>query len=723
MSEPRAWIPAIALVVLGLCAAVYARQHATSSTLLANERNSIGESFESLRDLEWQISENEALYRDLLDQQSDMILRRDPEGRLTFANEAFCRSFGIDPLKAIGERFAPAVLACEGPARRDGNESAIRQTFVELVETASGPRWIEWEEHRVAAMPGAPRQIQSVGRDVTEKRQAKLELERAKERAEAANQAKSRFLAAMSHEVRTPMNGILGMTSLMLESCTTSEQEAYTRAIDQSARKLLVVIDEILDFSKIEAGKIALIVRPFSLDLLIQNVIELMAPAAHEKGLEITWSVSRSLSGECLGDETRIRQVLLNLLSNAVKFTDQGGISLYAQRGEGPRSNEITLTVTDTGIGMSELDVQKIFEEFEQGDAAFRRQNGGTGLGLAISRRIARAMGGDLAAMSEPGMGSVFTLTIELPQNSNDARARWERPESAPVPRVLLAVERPIERRTMAGLLKEAGSDVTETALAEALDLVHQGGREGRPFTVIVVDADAAPEASQSLLNAARALCGQDPTNVRGIVLVHPLSRGRIPDFQKRGYGAYLIRPVRPGALLEQAGLIPKRPLSAPHSPSVEAVHAPGAPRVLVAEDNAINALLARRMLEKCGCDVIEAKTGREAVDAVRLSLQPDQRPYALILMDVLMPELDGVEATIQIIELYKSIETPGFARPPIVALTANAFAEDRQRYRDSGMDDYLAKPFDKPALEALLDRWLNRVAPHANPNSGQTAA
>jgi PAS domain S-box-containing protein len=711
---------AIALL-LGVASLIPAAEEAPPP--IQSDRTPIGEHIEELRDIEWEISENASLYRDLLDQQSDMIIRRGRDGNLTFANEAFCKAFDSDPARAIGRPFTPAVMACEGPSRSEAGDGTLRRRFVELIETAHGPRWIEWEEHRVPAILGTPEQTQCVGRDITEKREARLELERAKDRAESANRAKSRFLATMSHEVRTPMNGILGMSSLLLESCTTAEQETYARAIDQSARKLLVIIDEILDFSKIEAGKIVIAPQPFSLEAAIQNVIELMAPAAHEKGLEITWYVSDPVRGEFSGDESRIRQILLNLLSNAVKFTDKGGIALTAQAVPSGRSNQILITVTDTGIGMSDDDIRKVFNEFEQADAAVRRQNGGTGLGLAISRRLARAMGGDLTVTSKTGEGASFKLILDLPPAGQQIKSETPYISDAPIPRVLLAFDRAIERRTMSALLTEAGSEVEEAAASEGASVLERAAAAGEPFDVLIVDADTDIETARGLLTDANARMKPDSAPLRAIVLVHPSSRSRIPEYRELGYGAYLIRPVRPLALLEQAGLAPHRPNKPMASRGADEHKDGEAPRILLAEDNAINALLARRMLEKCGCTVIEVKNGREAVEAVRLSLAPGNKRYAMILMDVLMPDLDGVEATIEIHKLFMSDAGETLKCPPIIALTANAYAEDRQRYKDSGMDDYVAKPFDKSALEALLARWLNRAVEASRRAPGKSAA
>ncbi len=377
---------------------------------------------EALKDIQWEIRENEARYRDLLDNQADVILRRDAEGRLTFVNQAFCRVFGVERRDVLGQVFAPSVLAGDmvtplapGLARRE-------QRYVQQIETSAGPRWFEWEEHVVAAADAAVPEVQCLGRDVTEGRETEAELREARLQAEAANRAKSRFLAAMSHEIRTPMNGILGMTSLLCDTELSPEQQTYAKAIERSARTLLTLIDEILDFSKIEADKLQLKSAPLAVGECVQGVVELLAPKAYEKGIDIAWAIDPRLPILLLGDEVRLRQILTNLVGNAIKFTDKGGVLVTVARaangaGDGaPESDEvrIAITVEDTGIGIDAEALAFVFFEFEQAEAAVRRRQGGTGLGLAISRRLARAMAGDIHVASMPGAGSRFTAVLHL---------------------------------------------------------------------------------------------------------------------------------------------------------------------------------------------------------------------------------------------------------------------------------------------------------------------
>jgi two-component system, sensor histidine kinase len=556
----------------------------TPSTAADIESAEIEGRLEQLKDAQWVLSENETRYRDLLDTQDVMISRRDARGRYVFVNKAFCSAFGVAPSQVLGQKFTPNILDGQvyAPLSAERDE---RRCYEELVQTQRGPRWIAWEEQLVHAASGY--EIQSIGRDVSAEREAEAHLTEARDQAQSANRAKSRFLAAMSHEIRTPMNGILGMTGLLSDTPQTSEQRTYLAAIDKSARALLALIDEILDFSKIEAGKMELIHAPFDLRNCIMGAIELLAPRAREKGLDLTWTFASDLAQTFSGDELRVRQIVLNLLSNAVKFTDTGNVrvTVSALQSDGTEgSPNIAISVADTGIGLAAGDMQKLFDEFEQAEPALTRREGGTGLGLAISKRLARAMGGDIAAEGAPGRGATFTVVLRL-----------DRPP--------------------AGISFAA------------------------PDTALSAPVEADPSA---------------------------------PDHATASTSA-------------------KKP------------------RVLIAEDNEINALLARRVVEKAGCVPTVVGTGADAVSAVKEMLRATGQPIDLILMDVFMPGLDGMEAAREIRRLFGE-STDTAKRPPIIALTANAFAEDRQRCLAAGMDDYLAKPFDAADLKTLLDRWVMRT-------------
>jgi PAS domain S-box-containing protein len=673
---------------------------------------------EQLQDLQWELRDNELRYLDLLDTQADVILRRDNTGSLTFVNRAFCRVFGVEGDHILGTDFKPVVHKREQNGLAAGMCDEQTRRYVELIETTAGPRWVAWEEHTVWDDNGVAVEVQSVGHDVTDQRDVEAELSKARHQAEAANRAKSRFLASMSHEIRTPMNGILGMAGLLLETSQTPEQQTYTRAIDQSAKTLLALIDEILDFSKIEAGKLDLHEAAFSIESCVQNAVELLAPRAHEKGLEIAWSADAGLPRLLIGDEARVRQILLNLIGNAVKFTDRGGVlvSLSQEPAPGPVVR-LTVKVEDTGIGVTPEAMKGLFAEFEQADAAIQRRHGGTGLGLAISKRVARAMRGDISVQSVWGCGSIFTVELEfkVAQGSGGERT-GDGSIQVGIKRVLLISDRRIERKALATTVRSFGVDVAEVDETEAVGTLDAAAATGASVDMIIVDAQTDVIAAGRWLDRARALAAG--AKVRGIVLISASARSALSDFRAQGFEGYLVRPFRPQSVLAQLTATcedwsPRRLnetfLVAAHEESHHPVRARG--RVLLAEDNAIGALLARRMIENAGCTSVVVRNGRQAVDAVRRTLDGVDEAFDLILMDVHMPELDGLEAARSINLLVgKASEAPR-PGPPIVALTANAFAEDRKRCLEAGMDDYLAKPFDKAEFEALLDRWLGDAA------------
>jgi PAS domain S-box-containing protein len=671
---------------------------------------------EALKDIQWEIRENEARYRDLLDNQADVILRRDAEGRLTFVNQAFCRVFGVERRDVLGEVFAPSVLAGDMVAPLAPGLARREQRYVQQIETSAGPRWFEWEEHVVAAADAAVPEVQCLGRDVTEGRETEAELREARLQAEAANRAKSRFLAAMSHEIRTPMNGILGMTSLLCDTELSPEQQTYAKAIERSARTLLTLIDEILDFSKIEADKLQLKSAPLAIGECVQGVVELLAPKAYEKGIDIAWAIDPRLPILLLGDEVRLRQILTNLVGNAIKFTDKGGVLVTVTRaangtGDGaPESDEVRIAVAveDTGIGIDQEALPFLFFEFEQAEAAVRRRQGGTGLGLAISRRLARAMAGDIHVASMAGAGSKFTAVLHLgrvqgpPLEREGGAPRWIGQH------VLLALDRPIERRALRLSLEGAGIPVEDCTSADAEGLIRAAAQAGEPFTTVVVGHQGGWQDGKRLLDSAREVAAGQ--TVQGFVVLDTSTKADFADFRSAGFDAYLVRPVRPQSVLTHLESVAS-PMAAPTlaRPEPEPARSGGRrPIVLLVEDNDINALLARRMLEKANCEVSVRGNGREAVEAVRQRFASSDPPFDLIFMDVHMPVVDGLEATRLIKEFYVAQPDAASRAPPIVALTANAFEEDRRRCLDAGMDDYLAKPFDRDDLERMLDKWCS---------------
>jgi signal transduction histidine kinase/CheY-like chemotaxis protein len=649
------------------------------------------------------------LIRKTLESTGDGILVVDCRSHVPIVfNRRFVEMWGI-PEAVLAKRDRHAILDYNMSRLKDPQE--FRRRVDELFrdpETVVDD-FVEFQDGQIFERHSEPLRIRDkyVGRvwgfhDITERKRAELDLQRAKEAAEAGNRAKSEFLANMSHEIRTPMNGILGMTELLLDTPLNREQSEYLGLVKTSGDSLLTVIDDILDFSKIEAGRLEINEVEFALRDLVEEIVKSFGLRADRKELELASFIAPGVPAVVRGDPVRLRQVITNLVGNSVKFTQRGEVVLRVEtRSQEARHAVLHFTVEDTGIGIAPGKLKAIFAPFSQADSSTTRKYGGTGLGLTVSARLVAMMGGEIWVESELGRGSRFHFTVRLASVQDAGAVKPAPVTSLEMMHVLVVDDNPTNCRILEEMLRNWGMRVTAVEGGrEALDVLERADSAGDPFALLLTDAHM-PDMDGFMLASAVA---SDPRPARpGIMMLTSGSRQEdAACCREAGITAYLTKPVRQSELHDMVLLTLDRcqrkrdgnaqPLLT--KASLSEVQAALSKRVLVAEDNPVNQTLAVRLLERKGHTVVVANNGREAVQAL------DRERFDIVFMDVQMPEMDGFEATAAI----RQKETATGAHMPIVAMTAHAMKGDEERCLAAGMDAYISKPIQPERLYALIE-------------------
>jgi PAS domain S-box-containing protein len=660
------------------------------------------------------LSEERTMLRALIDNVPDYMYVKDVECRFVMANLSVARQMGANtPEELLGKSdfdFYPRELAAvfyedEQKVIRSGQAEVNRLEMgldplgnVTQVLTTQVP--LRDRNGRVTGIAG-------VGRDVTEIKKGQAEMQRALEAAEAATRAKSEFLANMSHEIRTPLNGIIGMTDLALETPLSPEQREYLETVKISGDSLLAVINDILDFSKIEAGRIDLELIDFNLRDCLETTLKTLAVRADEKGLELLCEIAPEVPEVVRGDSSRLRQVLANLIGNAIKFTDEGEVALKAQiQSEIGECRVLHFTVSDSGIGIPADKQLAIFDPFSQADNSTTRKYGGTGLGLTISSRLVEMMGGKIWIESEVGKGSYFHFTVRLGVADTTA---IEVGTIAPAEllrgvNVLVVDDNRTNLRILEGMLKRwEMKSISVKGGEEALAELDRSRKAGESYSLILMDMHMPKMDGFSLVERIRLRPELATATI--MMLTSAGHRGDAARCQELGVAAYLLKPIRQSELREaiarvlgareHTGAIPLITRF-----SLQDARDPAAClRVLLAEDNPVNQRLVVRLLEKRGHRVVVVANGLEALEML------ERQKFDLVLMDVQMPQMDGLEATAAIREK----ERGGRPRTPVIALTAHAMKGDREKCLAAGMDAYLSKPMRPLELDEALENYVAR--------------
>ena len=656
-----------------------------------------------------QLQDAQERARDIAETVDDSLFVTNPQrSRFEFLAGSAFETWGMtrEQFATRPAAFLDNVLEEDRPILESRREREQRGESADIVfrirHPEKGVRWLRSRTH-VRTMTDGTQRVYGRVADVTDSQLRKHELERTRDAAEAASQAKSQFMANMSHEIRTPMNGILGMTELLLGTALNDKQRRFAQAVYRSGESLLEIINDILDFSKIEAGKLELAPTDFMLRGVVEDTLELLAPRAHERGLELSFREESGLPAMVHGDPLRLRQVLTNLVANAIKFTEHGEVVVDVRRSVGGGTDGsfiLEFDVRDTGIGIPADVLPRLFNAFTQANGGMSRRYGGTGLGLAISRQLVELMGGAIDVRSAPGIGSEFRFTVRLqPAQDGNSVPDAEVGDLSAL-RALVVEDNPTNRTVLENMLGAWGMHVT---LAEdgrqALDLLVGRTPQDPAFDLALVDMQMPRLDGIGFARAVRE-AGIQP-EMKLVLLSSVSSPDDVRSAHDAGFDRFVAKPIRKSELHQALLGVTFARADGPASMIHLNRH------VLVVEDNRVNQEVIGQMLRRLGCEVQVAASATEGLRALC------ERSFDLVLMDIQMPGMDGIEA----LRWFRRGGNGryGFVTPistPVVAVTANALGGDEQRFLDLGFDDYLSKPFRQSQLLAMLTRNLMLSAP-----------
>ncbi len=652
---------------------------------------------------EFKLEESKAIYHSLVESLPINVFRKDRDGRIVFVNNKYCETIGMSRENLIGltdfDLFEPDLAEKYLKDDRWVLQTGLPFHDIEAHPDGEGTMYVEVLKAPVTSSGGRRIGIQGMFWDVTDRKKAEIEMEKAKDIAIAASQAKSDFLANVSHEIRTPLNAVIGMTDLLIGSKADDTQREYLTMIQDSGQSLLTLINDILDFSKIESGKLNIDTEWFDLRDRAGDMLRSLAFKAHHKNLDLICNIDPEIPGPILGDPQRLRQVIVNLVGNSIKFTHTGEIAVDIElMNRSEESVELQFRIQDTGIGIPEDKLSRIFEEFVQGDTSTTRQYGGTGLGLTIASSLVELMGGRLEVSSKLDVGTEFCFSLTFPISSNSTAP------VAPVEfrdiRILIMARNAANLNSLECNIKAWHMEpYCVRDVEQAVKLAKGMNFSSQPIQIVLAEssADSADTRGCNAALLAQRMREDPDIETPAFITLINASSAKLPG-EESGYEQQrLLQPVKYSELKNAIARC-LEPATAPSTgPQLEQSHLEGPFKILLAEDNPVNQKLAVGVLKKHEHDITVVDNGRKAVDAL------ESESFDLVLMDVQMPEMDGIEAT----KTIRSSVTVVNSSIPIIAMTAHAMPADRQRCLEAGMDEYISKPFKAADLLSLITQLM----------------